>query len=206
MDLRKDCVLQEVVYKNDDKKVVLTFLDLEQGQVLEVNFNKQSYNNGKFVDDPEKAAKVDEWCKQYFDTTFESLSQKKGEKRNIYVYENFNSLWESQETKKFTKDMNKKIFTTEISRVVDDGRGIHIYFDIDGDEYESKMMYADYIDSLKQWFNNPQKEKKQRDAFKEKFGVDVENAEEIVGKEIMVEGKVAFGKFPYAEIKDPIWN
>ena len=31
MELRKDCELVEVVYKNDDKKAVLTFLDEEQG-------------------------------------------------------------------------------------------------------------------------------------------------------------------------------
>ena len=102
--------------------------------------------------------------------------------------------------------MKGKIFSTKINRIVDDGKGIRIYFNIKDDEYESKMMYADYIESLKQWFNNPQKEKKQKDKFKEKFGVDVENASEIEGKEIMVEGQIAFGKFPYAEIKKPDWN
>lgn len=206
MDLRKDCTLQEVIYGNENKKALLRFLDLEAGEVLEVSFNKQAYNNGNYVDDEEKAAMVDKWCEDYFSTTFEQLSTKVGEKRDVYVYDNFNSLWESQETKKFTKEMKGKIFSTKINRVVDDGKGIHIYFNIKDDEYESKMMYADYIESLKQWFNNPQKEKKQKDNFKEKFGVDVENASEIEGKEIMVEGQIAFGKFPYAEIKKPDWN
>lgn len=205
-NLRKDCVLEEVVYKNEGKKAVLTFLDLEQGQVLEVNFNKQSFDNGKFKDNPEKAKQVDEWCKEYFDTDFESLGEKTGEKRDIYVYESFNSLWESKETKKFTKEDKGKIFPTKINRIEDDGKGIHIYFDYKDEEYESKMMYADFVESLKQWFNNPQKEKKQKDKFKDKFGVDVENAKDIEGKDIMVEIQLAFGKFPYAEIKTPDWN
>lgn len=67
------------------------------------------------------------------------------------------------------------------------------------------MTYADYMEDLKQWFTNPQKKVKQFKKFENKFGVSVENSDEIIGKEIMVEVKVAFGKFPYGDIKKPNW-
>ena len=206
MELRKDCELVEVVYKNDDKKAVLTFLDEEQGQVLEVNFNRQAYDDGEFIDDPDKAAKVDEWCKEHFDTTYDDLTSVVGVKKDIYVYDRFNSLWESSETKKFAVTDKGMVFQTDIKRIVDDGFGIHIYFDYEGEEYESKMMYSDYIENLRKWFVNPQKRNKKLDNFKRLFGVDIEDAEKIIGKEILVEVKVAFKKHAYCEIKQPAWN
>jgi len=35
-----------------------------QGQILEVKFNRQKFENGKYVDSEEKAKKVDEWCEE----------------------------------------------------------------------------------------------------------------------------------------------
>lgn len=206
MDLRKDCELVEVRYENNGKKAVLTFLDQEKGEILEINFNKQIFENGNFKDDEEKAAKVDTWCEDYFAKDFESLSQCVGEKRDVYVYDSFNALWETKETKKFDKEDVGKIFETTIKRVVDDGKGIHIYYDWKDDEYETKMMYADYVESMKSWFTNPQKQKKQFEKFEDKFGVTVENGDEIVGKNIMVEIKLAFKKFTYGDIKTPEWK
>lgn len=206
MDLRKDCELVEVRYENNGKKAVLTFLDQEKGEILEINFNKQVFENGNFKDDEEKAAKVDKWCEDYFAKDFDSLSQCVGEKRDVYVYDSFNALWETKETKKFDKDDVGKIFETSIKRVVDDGKGIHIYYDWKDDEYETKMMYADYVESMKSWFTNPQKQKKQFEKFEDKFGVTVENGDEIIGKNIMVEIKLAFKKFTYGDIKTPEWK
>lgn len=205
MSLRKDLELIEVVYKNERKKVVLTFLDIEMGEVVEVNFNKQIYDADTFIDDKEKAKKVDEWCKEYFDKDFDHLSECIGDKKDVYLYENFNSLWESQITEKFTVDDMGKIFTTKISRIEDDGKGIHIYFEDDGKEYESKMMYSDYMENHKKWFVNPTKRNKQYQKFKNKFGVDIKEKDSIVEKEIMVEVKVAFKKHAYCEIKKPSW-
>ena len=85
MDLRKDCELIEVAYESEGKKAVLTFLDEEKGEVLEVNFNKQTYENGAYIEDEEKAKKVDEWCEQEFETDFSSLTQKIGTKKDIYI-------------------------------------------------------------------------------------------------------------------------
>lgn len=205
-NLRKDLELIEVEYKGE--KAILTFLDVENGEVLEVNFNKQSYDPEKngFVDDPEKAAQVEEWCKGYFGCSFEELSNQVGVKKNVYKYDNFNSLWETQFTEKFKKEDKGKIFETTIKEVVDDGVAIRIKFDYEDKEYESKMTYAKYVEALKRWFEDPQKKTKQFSKFKEKFGVDVKDADKIIGKPVMVEVQLAFSKFPYAEIKKPAWN
>ena len=60
-ELAKDLELVAVEYDQGGQKAVLTFLDSEQGFIRDVNFNKQQYDNdaGKFVDDPEKAEKVE---------------------------------------------------------------------------------------------------------------------------------------------------
>ena len=58
MELRKGLELVSVEYENNDKKAVMTFLDAERKEVRIVNFNKQRYENGKYVDDPAKAEKV----------------------------------------------------------------------------------------------------------------------------------------------------
>lgn len=86
-NLREDLELIEVVYENENKKATLTFLDEEKGQVLEVAFNKQIYDNDKneYIDDEEKAKKVDEWCKEYFETTFDKLSDCVGVKKTFTV-------------------------------------------------------------------------------------------------------------------------
>ena len=204
-NLRKDLELIEVVYQ--DEKAILTFLDEENGEVLEVNFNKQSYdeNSGKFVDDPEKDEKVEKWCQEYFGTNFDKLGDCVGVRKDVYHYEKFNSLWESTVTQKFDIRDEGSIFTTNIERIEDDGKGIHIYYQNEGKEHESKMMYSDWVDARKAWFVNPQKKDRQFAKFEKKFGVPVEKADEIIGKEIMVEIKTAFGK-PYGDVKKPNWS
>lgn len=206
MDLRKQVELIEVAYEDDNQKVVLTHLDVENGEVLEVNFNRRSWDDGKFVDDPEKAAKVDEWCKEYFDLSFDKLTKAIGRKMDVYVYDNFNSYWEADVISKFEVKDEGKIIQTKIAEVVDDGIAIRIRFENDGKTYESKMNYSKYIESLNKWFTDPQKKENQHAKFEKKFGVPVSKAEKIIGKDIMIEVKLAYGKFAYAEIKKPAWN
>ena len=55
MEIRKDLELVSVEYENNGKKAVLTFLDRERKQVRVVNFNRQSYRDNKYVDDPENS-------------------------------------------------------------------------------------------------------------------------------------------------------
>lgn len=208
MELRQNVELIEVVYENNGQKAKLTFLDEEKGDVLEVVFNKQSYDNGEYVDDEEKAKKVEEWSEEYFGQSFDNLNKAIGTKLDVYSYpdKGFNSLWESDFPQKFDEDMLGDVFQTTIEEVVDDGIGIRIRYKIDDVLYQTNMTYAKYLEERKEWFPDNVKKTKQYEKFEEKFGVPVENAEEIYGNDIMVECKSAFGKHYYGEIKKPKWS
>src|SRR5699024_1580469 len=201
MEFLEQLELVDVTF--EDKKAVLTFLDEERGEIREVNFNKQSYDSdaNKFVDDEEKAAKVEEWCEEHFNLAFDRLAEAIGERKDIYAYDKFNSLFEVKQIAKFDKDMVGQILQVDITNVEDDGIKISIQFEYEGETYESKMTYADYLEAKKQWFVNPLKKKKQFEKFEDKFGITVDEKEKLIGETAMIEIKLAFGKFVYVEIK-----
>lgn len=203
MELLEKLELVDVQFEDGNQKAVLVFLDESRGEIREVNFNRQDYDQDskKFVESPEKAAKVDEWCKEYFDLPFDRLAEAIGERKDIFCYDRFNSLFEVQMIEKFDEDMLGQIFETEVIKAIDDGKKLSIQFEYEGKLYESKMQYADYLDARQEWFVNPQKQKKQFDKFKEKFDIDVENISDLVGKTVMCEVKKAMGKYIYTEIK-----
>lgn len=208
MDLRQQLEMIEVAYENNGKKAVMTFLDEECGEVLEVNFNKQIFNKDKkeWIDDTEKAEKVDKWCEEYFDTTFDKLTQKIGIKLDVYHYDNFNSLWESQQVEQFKSDNVGEIFNGKITEINDNGNAIQIFLEIEEKIYRSKMNYGKYLEARGEYMVDPVKKTKQFEKFEKKFGVPFERANEIVGKEVMCEVKQAFGEFIYIEIKKPKWS
>ena len=201
MEFLEQLELVDVTF--EDKKAVLTFLDEDRGEIREVNFNKQSYDSdaNKFVDDEEKAAKVEEWCEEHFNLPFDRLAEAIGERKDIYAYDKFNSLFEVKQIAKFDKDMVGHILQVDITNVEDDGIKISIQFEYEGETYESKMTYADYLEAKKQWFVNPLKKKKQFEKFEDKFGITVDEKEKLIGETAMIEIKLAFGKFVYVEIK-----
>ena len=201
MEFLEQLELVDVTF--EDKKAVLTFLDEDRGEIREVNFNKQSYDSdaNKFADDEEKAAKVEEWCEEHFNLPFDRLAEAIGERKDIYAYDKFNSLFEVKQIAKFDKDMVGQILQVDITNVEDDGIKISIQFEYEGETYESKMTYADYLEAKKQWFVNPLKKKKQFEKFEDKFGITVDEKEKLIGETAMIEIKLAFGKFVYVEIK-----
>lgn len=201
MEFLEQLELVDVTF--EDKKAVLTFLDEDRGEIREVNFNKQSYDSdaNKFVDDEEKAAKVEEWCEEHFNLPFDRLAEAIGERKDIYAYDKFNSLFEVKQIAKFDKDMVGQILQVDITNVEDDGIKISIQFEYEGETYESKMTYADYLEAKQQWFVNPLKKKKQFEKFEDKFGIPVDEKEKLIGETAMIEIKLAFGKFVYVEIK-----
>lgn len=201
MEIRKNLELVAVDYESDGKKAVMTFLDKERSEIRVVNFNRQIYRDGKYIDDDDKAAKVDEWCSRFFNTTFEGLADQIGTKKDVYVYDRFNSLFEVEQVEKFTSDMVGQIFQTAISEIVVDNTAIRVRYEIEGRLYESKMTYAVYFEQTKQWLVDPQKKAKQFDKFKDKFGVPVEEKDSLIGHPLMVEGKLAMGKYPYGDMK-----
>lgn len=197
----KNLELVDVVYSNNNNKALLVFLDREQGEIREVIFNRQAYDNGEFVDDSEKAAKVDEWCEEYFGLKFQYLRDAIGLKKDVYTYENFNSLFEVAITERFTEEEVGEILEGEITDIDDRGIGIIISFTYGGKNYQSKMMYSQYFEEDGKWYTNPIKKKRQYAKFEEKFQIPFEKKEELIGKKIIFEVKKAFGSIIYSDIK-----
>lgn len=201
MELRKNLELVAVEYEGEGKKAVLTFLDQERKEVRTVNFNKQIYSDGKYVDDEAKAEKVDKWCADYFQASFDSLSSCIGMKKDIYCYENFNSVFEVEQIEKFDADMFGEIFQTAVKEITMDDSAIRIRYMIGGKTYESKMSYAIYMPESRTWFIDPLKRDKQLKKFEDKFGVPVAERDTLIGHPLMVECKKAMGKYYYGDIK-----
>ena len=82
-----------------------------------------------------------------------------------------------------------------------DDVGIKIHIEYEGKIYENKMVYAKWVDGMKKFFINPQEKTKKMEQFKNKFGVSIENKEELIGKTVMFEVKKAGGKFIWVDIK-----
>jgi hypothetical protein len=186
----------------DDKKGVLTFLDDANGEIREVNFNKQVYDKDtkKFVDDVEKAKQVDEWCQEYFGLTFENLGQAVGDRKDVYCYDSFNSLWETKVATKFDEDMVGQILNVEVTDVVLDEEGIRIFVDYEGDTYRSNMGFTKQIGG--KFYVDPIKKSKQIAKFQEKFGMSIEEREQMVGRNVMIEVKKFAGNNAiYVEVK-----
>lgn len=200
-ELKKGLELVEVVYENEGKKATLTFLDAEAGEIREVNFNKQVYKDGKYVDNDEKAKKVDSWCKEYFGTKFDKLTGCIGVKKDVYCYPTFSSLFEVDIVEKFTEDMKGKMYQTTVKEVLVDDLFIKIRYEIDGKLYESKQSMCKYVEKMGQYYPDPVKKEKELAKFEEKFGVPIEKKDKLVGQKLIVEVKSAFGKFFYGDIK-----
>ena len=98
------------------------------------------------------------------------LAEAIGERRDVYCYDNFNSLHPVKMITKFEDDMVGQVFEVEVLHAEDDGKKISIQFEYEDNLYESKMQYADYLESKKEWFPNPIKRKRQYNRFEEKFG------------------------------------
>lgn len=200
--LIKGAELVEVTYSEDNKKVTLTFLDHEAGEIREVNFNKQVYKDGKYVDSEEKAKAAEEWCREYFGKKFEKLSDCIGMKKDVWAYPTFSSLSEVDMVEKFTKEMKGKIYQTEIKSIEVDDLFIRVAYDIDGATYETKYKLSTWVPSMQKYFPDPVKRAKELKRFEEKFGMSVEEKDFLIGEKIIVEVSVAFGQFYYGDIKD----
>lgn len=190
------------VEREEDYQATLKLADLDSKLIYDVNFNKREFdrNTKKWIPSPEKADKVEKLCMEHVGFSFDELENALGSNFDVYVYENFNSLWEVKFTNKFTDEHKGKSFQTTIDEIEDNGTAILIKYKWKGEPYQSKMTYADYSEDLKEWFVNPQKRKKQLDKFADKFGMSLEDKDELVGSKIIVNVKCAFGKFYYGEV------
>lgn len=193
----------------DDGKVTLTYLDREAMEIREVNFNKKKYDETRntYVDDAETATKVEERVQRLLGVPFDDIGQLLGETRDVYAYDNFNSLEPVEIVEKFKEEDEGQIYTAKITDVQNDNVGIHIKFQVkdveehEGKTFQANMNSAKYDQNLKQWFSNPQKRKSQEERFKKKFHVDIADGEKLVGESIMVEVRNFNGNM-WADIKN----
>lgn len=197
----KELELVSVDY--DNGTATLTFLDSDKGEIREVNIRKTKFDQEKkkHVPDEAQAEKAEKIALDYLGVPFDGIESVVDKFFPVYIYEKFNSLYPIIVIEKFSTDDVGEIFSTPVIEVFDDGKGIHIQFEQDGKLRQSNMGYSKYDEVRKEWFVNPQQKVKQYNKFKEKFGIDVEDMKDLIGKEIMVEIKLAFGTAAYAEIK-----
>ena len=59
---------------------------------------------------------MDEWCKNYFDTTFANLPSVVGCKKTVYCYDTFSSLFEVETVEKFTEAQKGKLYPDHYQR------------------------------------------------------------------------------------------
>lgn len=199
--IMKDLECVEVELSENKKKAVLTFYCEELGEIRQVQYNQQIYDNGKYVDSKEKEESIEKMIGEELGLTFATIDKAVGMKKDVYCYDTFNSLHKVDQINKFTKDMQGEIYQTEIKEIRSDDYGIHISYEIEGKTYESKMMHGKYMDSMKKWLKDPQKKAKVFKKFEEKFLVPVEKADTLIGHPIMVECKTCFGTNWYGDIK-----
>jgi hypothetical protein len=77
--------------------------------------------------------------------------------------------------------------------------GIHVEYLYNDELYESKYTTAEYIKDLKKWVRDPERESRAYKRFKEVFGKDISEKDELIGMEIQVQVKKAFSSY-YGEI------
>lgn len=195
--------LELVEVEIDGQKATLTFLDEQDSVIHSVNFNKQKYVDNKWVDDAEKAAKIEKHCNDLFSCSFDELPTKVGVRKTVFVYDNFSSLFEVSEVCKFTDDMKGEIFQTEIKEIIVDSYHIRIRYEIEGKLYESKQTTGQYLEGKKQWFRDPQREAREIKKFEEKYDCKITEADSLVGLPIIVEVRQAFGQNFWGDIKKP---
>lgn len=188
----------------ENKRAEIKLYDAGEDCLRTVKFNRQSWSKdaNAFVDDPEKFQQCEEWAQTYFGCAFDDLpSAAIGQKKTVYVYDRFCSLWEVEMTErpeKFTGPV-KGIIKTSVAGIETDQVGIHIRYAVDGQMHETVFKTAVWVDSLKRFIRDPEKEARARKKFEDTFGRPVEEAESLIGTEIQVQVKKAFNSY-YGEI------
>lgn len=194
MEIVKNAELVEVTDK--DGKITLTFMNEER--IYEINWNRKAYDStlNDFVENEDKEKQVEEWSKTYFGVPTKKLESKLGTKKDIYYYDTYCSLWESDV--KFTKDDNGKTFKTTIDSIVETDSEISIYYYWDDRKFRSKMSFNQKVGD--KYYLNPMKQRKQYKNFEKKFGVPIDKKDELIGKEIMVKVRSMYNKYFYGEV------
>ena len=212
VELKKDLALIEVT-EELGKNITLSFLDVDgAGSVYDVTWNLRKYNpdakgQDKWEQSDEQEAQVEKWSQDVFGVPMVELknlasgSLDNAVRKDVHHYGSFNSLWEVSRIEKFSKDRVGEILTVTVKEISEDAKGFHVQFEEDDKTYAVTFTTAKYIEIIKKFVNDPVKEEKAKVKFKDTFGIAYDEREKLVGEEIMVEIKLAFGQFPYTEAK-----
>lgn len=194
METIKDAQLVDVLDK--DGRITMSFL--ENDRIYEVKWNKRAYDQSlnDWVESEEKEQQVEDWSQQYFGCPSKQLPKQIGTKKDVYYYDTYCSLWESDT--KFTKADEGCSFQTTIDSIDVTDSEIAIYYYWEDRKYKSKMSFTQKVGD--QYFLNPMKKRKQYEKFEKKFKTPVEEAQKLIGDPILVKVKSAFKKFFYGEI------
>lgn len=202
MLIRENCPMIKAEVVNGTR-LEMKFYDQEDDVLRTVKFNRQRWDRdkGQFVDDEEKAQQCEEWSQQYFGCSFDEVPDHVGGFKTVYVYDNFCSLWETEETKRAKHFDNpvKGIIKTKIENIYTDQIGIHVEYLYNGDLYESKYTTAEFIKDLKKWVRDPEREARAKKRFKDIYGKDISEKDDLIGAEIQVQVKKAFSSY-YGEV------
>ncbi|ACI00390.1 gp30 [Listeria phage P40] len=215
MSILKKEDLELLAVEEVDRGIALTFLDEEQSEILTVNLTLCVFDEEKkqkpWVADAKKKEDTEKFVLEYFGVPINELETKIGEKYTVYSYvtKGFNDLRYFDLPEKFTlEEEGLEIYTT-ISKVIDDGKFVHIEYmqEVEGAEpikRDSKISYSNYVEKLKQYLVDPMVKAKKFAKFEKDYGVTVQEANDtdiLVGLPIKVEVQVAFGKFAFGGIK-----
>ncbi|KRK79475.1 hypothetical protein [Companilactobacillus nodensis] len=199
----KDLPMVQVEYKDNNTTATLTFLDAYAGEIREINLHQGAYDNDSHQYNPsdEQAAKVEKIAQDEFGVSFDKLDTKINAKHDVYVYDKFCSLYHIDQVAKFDKDDEGTIFDTKIENITDNGKMILIRYNYENELHQTKYNYSKYFEDLNKYIPNPNLKTKKLEKFEDTLGKPFSKADELIGQPIQVEIKMAFGKFPYGEIK-----
>lgn len=209
--LREGLTLINVERDEATGKAKLDFFDEENVYVYSVNISSKKYESdqnkgvGAWVDDEEKMAKTEEFCNEYLNCNFANIEEKKGEKFNVYVYDEFASLKPTLFLKRFDLEDKGKMIKVKIAEFAEDTKGIHVRVIYKNEIYEKCFTFGSFIEHMDKFVVNPIMKKKQIKKFEDTFKItygDEEAMNNLIGSEVFAEIKVAFGTKAYIDFKN----
>lgn len=181
-EILKDLELVDVIESED--RYSLNFLEPTYQEIHEVIWNKKSYDreNQEWIDSPDQLVKIANYSKEYLGFDLSEIQKAVGQKHDIYSYETYESLWET-DRRFYKEDVSDKLRTGIIKSIERTLDGITIRFSYDGGTYRSNMKF------LKDGRRDAQKRKKQLRVFEDKFGVPIDKKDELIGSKVIFKVK-----------------
>jgi len=177
---------------------VILCVDREANNMFEPRLSKTKYDeaSGTYKPDAGMAEFTEKICQEVFGCAFEDLASKIGEKVDVYVYDDKSSFYPMKsypKTDVIPTDLVGKIKKGIITDILQDDKGTIVYIEYEGMKFKQNFIWAKYDMDTSTWFIIPTQKPKKAAKFVGTFGVTMENAPKLIGKEIMFEAKNYFG-------------